>query len=150
MSSDEVRQSIVKTLTEQTVNIVLPVAFAGIAGLLVFVVRDQLIPYPYLMLLLLVALASATTLCLVILFRTYLRYMMYREAFGVFWDKRLNARCLSCRKPLKYSSTDAHILYCSDPKCNSKHTLRDSAGNPLSRQDAIDRMNIAREKGRLV
>jgi hypothetical protein len=51
----------------------------------------------------------------------------YREVFHVYWDKNNKMRCLNCGKPLKYSSSDSDpsIFFCSDPRCNSKHILKD-------------------------
>ena len=66
----------------------------------------------------------------------------YREEFHVFWDKNYKMRCLNCGKPLKYSSSDSDpsIFFCSDPRCNSKHVLKDKHGNKMSEQEAIIRM----------
>jgi hypothetical protein len=67
----------------------------------------------------------------------------YREEFHVYWDKNNKMRCLNCGKPLKYSSSDSDpsIFYCSDPRCDSKHILKDKRGKKLSEQEAIDLMN---------
>jgi hypothetical protein len=69
----------------------------------------------------------------------------YREEFHVLWDKNYRMRCLNCGKPLKYSSsdTDPSVFFCSDPRCNSKHILKDKNGNKMSEQEAIDRMGAA-------
>jgi DNA-directed RNA polymerase subunit RPC12/RpoP len=66
----------------------------------------------------------------------------YREEFHVLWDKDYKMRCLNCGKPLKYSSsdTDPSIFFCSDPRCNSKHILKDKHGNKMSEEEAIDLM----------
>ena len=66
----------------------------------------------------------------------------YLEKFHVYWDKNSNMRCLNCGKPLKYSSSDSDpsIFFCSDPRCNSKHILKDTHGNKISEQEAIDQM----------
>lgn len=66
----------------------------------------------------------------------------YREEFHVLWDKNYKMRCLNCGKPLKYSSsdTDRSIFFCCDPRCNSKHILKDKEGNKLTEQEALDRM----------
>lgn len=65
----------------------------------------------------------------------------YWEEFHVFWDKNYKMRCLNCGKPLKYSSsdTDPSIFFCSDPRCNSKHVLKDKHGNKMTEQEAIER-----------
>jgi hypothetical protein len=66
----------------------------------------------------------------------------YREVFHVYWDKNNKMRCLNCGKPLKYSSSDSDpsIFNCSDPRCDSKHVLKDTFGNKISEQEAFDRM----------
>jgi hypothetical protein len=66
----------------------------------------------------------------------------YREEFHVYWDKNNKMRCLNCGKPLKYSSSDSDpsIFFCSDPRCNSKHILKDKRGKKISEQEAIDLM----------
>ena len=66
----------------------------------------------------------------------------YREEFHVYWDKNNKMRCLNCGKPLKYSSSDSDpsIFFCSDPRCNSKHILKDKLGKKISEQEAIDLM----------
>jgi len=53
----------------------------------------------------------------------------YHKKFGVYWDNNNRMRCLNCGKLLKYSSsdTDPSILWCSDPRCNSKHVLKTQA-----------------------
>jgi len=66
----------------------------------------------------------------------------YREEFHVLWDKNFKMRCLNCGKPLKYSSsdTDPSVFFCCDPRCNSKHILKDKTGNKVSEQEALDRI----------
>jgi hypothetical protein len=63
-----------------------------------------------------------------------------RQVFGVFWDGDYNMRCLSCRKPLKNSSIGPSVFFCSDPKCNSKHILKDARGTKITREDAVNRL----------
>lgn len=67
----------------------------------------------------------------------------FRSEFGAFWDTELNMYCLSCGKPLKNSSLGPSIFFCSDPRCNSKHILKDDIGKELTRQEA---MNILKSK----
>jgi predicted RNA-binding Zn-ribbon protein involved in translation (DUF1610 family) len=64
----------------------------------------------------------------------------YREEFHVYWDKNFKMRCLNCGKPLKCSSSDSDpsMFYCSDPRCDSRHILKDKQGRKLSEQEAID------------
>ena len=64
---------------------------------------------------------------------------LYAE-YGVFWDDKFNMRCLSCMKPLKNSSLGPSIFFCSDPKCNSKHILKDNLGNAITKQEAINKI----------
>jgi len=66
----------------------------------------------------------------------------YWERFHVLWDSALRMRCLNCGKPLKYSSsdTDPSVFFCCDPRCNSKHILKDTNGNKISEQNALDYM----------
>lgn len=65
----------------------------------------------------------------------------YREKFHVYWDKNNKMRCLNCGKPLKASSDpDPSIFFCSDPRCNSKHILKDERGKKITEQEAIDYM----------
>jgi hypothetical protein len=66
----------------------------------------------------------------------------YREEFHVLWDTNSKMRCLNCGKLLKYSSsdTDPSVFFCCDPRCNSKHLLKDTNGNKISEQEALDRM----------
>jgi len=64
----------------------------------------------------------------------------YSEAYGVFWDKELNMRCLSCKKPLKNSSAGPSIFFCSDRGCNVKHVLRNDDGVELVRAAAVSLM----------
>lgn len=66
----------------------------------------------------------------------------WREEFHVYWDKNNKMRCLNCGKPLKYSSSDSDpsIFHCSDPRCDSKHILKDKQGKKITEQEAIDLM----------
>jgi len=41
-------------------------------------------------------------------------------------------------KPLKNSSHSPSWYYCSDPKCNSKHILKDNNGKEITKQEAIN------------
>jgi hypothetical protein len=60
------------------------------------------------------------------------------QAYGAFWDSKLNMYCLSCMKPLKNSTLGPSIFFCSDPKCNSKHPLKDDFGKDITKQEAIN------------
>ena len=66
----------------------------------------------------------------------------YREEFHVYWDTDNKMRCLNCGKPLKYSSSDIDpsVFFCSDPRCNSKHILKDKQGKKITEQQAIELM----------
>lgn len=65
------------------------------------------------------------------------------SAYGVFWDTKFNMHCLSCTKPLKNSTLGPSVFFCSDPKCNSKHILKDDLGNEITRQEAINRIRTS-------
>ena len=69
------------------------------------------------------------------------------EKYHVFWDNNFNMRCLNCGKPLKYSSSDSDpsVFFCSDPKCNSKHILKDELGKKITEKDAIRQLKSNRE-----
>ena len=70
-----------------------------------------------------------------------------QEAFGALWDENHNPRCLSCKKPLKNSSVvDPATFYCSDPKCNSKHVLKDPKGFKITLEDAKRRITERSER----
>lgn len=60
------------------------------------------------------------------------------SACGAFWDSKFNMYCLSCMKSLKNSTISTSIFFCSDPKCNSKHPLKDDSGRDITKQEAID------------
>lgn len=148
MKQEEVSKSIGENVIEQIVKYAIPLLLGGIGTLLVIGVpeiRNLLIQHPDIFLALLAIMIFIIILLLFAYIRIHRQYARFHESYGVLWDNNFNARCLSCKKPLKYSSTDVHILYCSDPKCNSKHILRDSTGNPLSRQEAIDSIRADKE-----
>lgn len=112
----------------------------GVGNLSIISIKKKLVQYPAYAEISFWLLLATITLSVVILIwamRIHWRYGRFFEAFGVFWDKIDNMRCLSCRTPLKHSSTDISVFYCSDPKCNSKHVLRKSDGTKISRSDAI-------------
>ncbi len=93
------------------------------------------------------------TISLCLLFTVYIAYKKPRRelpsdnsfnpAFGVFWDERLDIRCRSCGTPLKNSSHGPSVFFCADPRCNSKHILRDDSGNELTKQQAMDLLKPA-------
>lgn len=72
--------------------------------------------------------------------RLYFKYGRFQENYGVLWDKQFKTRWTNCRKRLKYSTHSKSVLYCSDPKCNNKHTLRDLEGNEITIKQAIELM----------
>lgn len=66
----------------------------------------------------------------------------YREEFHIYWDKDNKMRCLNCGKPLKPGSDDEPSkFFCSDPRCDSKHILKNNHGKKITEQKAIDLMN---------
>jgi len=60
------------------------------------------------------------------------------EAYGVYWNRELKKRCLQCKSPLKYASNinTPSVFFCS--KCNCKHVLKDTEGNLITEQQAIE------------
>ena len=64
----------------------------------------------------------------------------FYSEYGVLWDEKFNMCCLSCNKLLKNSSFSPSIFFCSDPKCNSKHVLKDNLGNLITKQEAINKI----------
>jgi hypothetical protein len=67
----------------------------------------------------------------------------FYQALGVFWDDRLNMHCLSCGTLLKNSSHGPSVFYCADPRCNSKHILKNDTGNELTKQEAVNLVKSA-------
>jgi hypothetical protein len=67
----------------------------------------------------------------------------FHPVFGVFWDDRLNMHCLSCGTLLKNSSYGPSVFFCAEPRCNSKHILKDDAGNELTKQEAVNLVKSA-------
>lgn len=65
------------------------------------------------------------------------------EAYGINWNKEYKKRCLRCKSPLKYSSEKfgPSVLFCSN--CNEKHILKDTNGNLLTEQQAIEKLKDA-------
>jgi len=70
----------------------------------------------------------------------YSTYGRFENKFGVLWDKKKRMHCISCHKLLKYSTQGPSIFFCSDPKCDNKHFLRDEAGNPITEKQAVEKM----------
>ncbi len=89
-------------------------------------------------LVLLAILLFTTALFAILWVRLHWQYGRFRQAFGVLWDKSFGMHCLSCHKPLKYSSVDPSILNRSDRKCDNKHVLRDKLGQKITEQQAIE------------
>jgi predicted nucleotide-binding protein len=65
------------------------------------------------------------------------------EEYGVYWNKELRKRCLQCKSPLKYASdiNSPSVFFCS--KCNCKHVLKDTKGNLITEQQAIEKLRNA-------
>jgi len=135
----ELCESFFKTAKEEIVRIIVGLFLSAIALLVTFCtpIKDKLVEHPSVLLVLVAAMVIITVFCLIWMIQIYLRYGRYKEAFGVFWDKNHNMRCLSCKKPLKNSSTDESMFYCADRKCDSRHVLRDANGAKMTRADAI-------------
>ena len=134
-----VREYVLMKLKEWIVEIIVTLLLSciGMLATSYIPIKNQLVKHPFILLVLLAIMVPTTALCLILAIRVYWRYGRFFETFGVFWDKNDNMRCLSCKKPLKHSSTDQSIFYCSDPKCNSKHVLKKSDGTKITRGDAL-------------
>ncbi len=72
--------------------------------------------------------------------RLYSTYERFKSKFGTLWGNKKRMRCLNCHKLLKYSTLDSSTFFCSDPKCNNKHFLRDETGSPITEREAIEKM----------
>lgn len=73
-------------------------------------------------------------------YRLYLTHERFEDKFGVFWDKKKRMHCIDCHKLLKNATKDPSTFFCSDPKCDNKHFLRDRIGNPITEREAIEKM----------
>jgi hypothetical protein len=67
------------------------------------------------------------------------------EEYGINWNKEYKKRCLHCKSPLKYSSEkySPSVLFCSN--CDRKHVLRDTNGNLITEQQAIEKLKGAKK-----
>lgn len=139
MANGELVKSILKTVTEWMIRNIVVLLLSGFTGLVTIClpIKSHLVKHPNVFLVLLATMVAITVLCLILLIRMYRRYGRFQEAFGVFWDRKYNMRCLACKEPLKHSSTSPSMFYCSDPKCNSKYVLRDTDGIEMTQQNAI-------------
>lgn len=143
MPTDDVKTTAKKTITELVVKSLWTcvILVLGAGSAYIISLKKKLVQHPSYEEISFWMLLTAVIVIVVILMwsvRIYRRYGRFREAFGVFWDKNYKMRCLSCRKPLKHSSTDAHLVYCSDPDCNSKHILKSPTGEVVSPQEAVN------------
>jgi hypothetical protein len=140
MSNDlaqEAKKDLLRLLCER----LWPLAVALIGGYASYVISamaEFVQHYPQCAQILLGIMAGISILSVIVAARFYRRYGGFREAYGVFWDRTFNLRCLACKRPLKFSSYDASVFHCSDRKCDSKHTLRTNDGKKLTKQEAID------------
>jgi len=68
------------------------------------------------------------------------------EEYGVNWNKEYKKRCLYCKSPLKYASDKygPSVFFCS--KCDRKHVLRDTNGNLITEQKAIEKLKNANQR----
>lgn len=139
MPIESVKTTAKKMITELAVKSFWPLVIlalsAGYAAIISF--KEKIVQQPAYGEISFWLLLTTITSTVVLLLWIYWRYGRFREAFGVLWDKNNNMRCLSCKKPLKYSSTDESTLYCSDPKCNSKYVPRNTNGTKITRGEAI-------------
>lgn len=93
----------------------------------------------YLLCLLIIS-AIVNIVLLIKWWRLYSICERFENKFGVLWDKKKRMYCTNCRKLLKNSTKDFSTFFCSDPKCNNKHFLRDETGNPITKNQAIEKM----------
>lgn len=65
------------------------------------------------------------------------------EEYGVYWNKKFKKRCLKCKSPLIYASNinSPSVFFCS--KCNRKHVLKETNGNLITEQKAIEKLKNA-------
>ena len=65
------------------------------------------------------------------------------EEHGVNWNKEYKKRCLYCKSPLKYASDKygPSVFFCS--KCDRKYVLRDTNGNLITEEKAIEKLKNA-------
>lgn len=70
----------------------------------------------------------------------HLTYERFENKLGVLWDKKKRMHCINCHKLLKYSTQDSLTFFCSDPKCDNKHCLKDETGNSITEKQAIEKM----------
>lgn len=142
----ELTQTILKSLLSWTLKAIWPLLLTLICGLpTYFLLLEQKVvenpAYKEWSLKLLALLIGLSLSFFILWLKVILKYERYYQAYGVLWDKRNKMRCLNCKKPLKYSSFSPSVFHCSDPKCDSKHTLRDSNGNYLTEKEAIELKN---------
>lgn len=145
MLGEETKKTAKKTIIELVIKLLWALLIMVLVGGIgcIISVKKKLVQHPaygeisFWLLLTTITVAVVMLICMV---RMYWRYGRFREAFGVLWDKNYNMRCLSCKKPLKHSSIDASILYCADPKCDSKYILKYANGRQMSPQEAINNL----------
>ena len=146
MAKGEIAKNIVLRVIEWLVKKILPLLLGILAGLSTFFlsIKNELVKHPNVLLVSLAIMVAITVLFFILWIRICWRYAWFKEAFGVYWDKNYNMRCINCRKPLKHSSldTDPSIFYCPDKKnCkDARYVLKDTNGTKITQQIAIDRL----------
>ena len=138
MTKGEISKSIYKAVIEWMVKNILPWLLPILVGLsTVFIsIKNELVKHPYILLVSLAIMTATTALFVMLWIRLRWRYAWFHEGCGVLWDRNYRMRCMNCKKPLKHSSDEPSKFYCSDPKCNNKHVLRDDKGNKITEQHA--------------
>lgn len=99
--------------------------------------------YPKYSLVVLAMLLFTTILFFLLWLRLCLKEKKFLQAYGVFWDKKFNIRCLYCCTPLKNSSKDHGTFFCPNPNCKQKYILKDDDNNYLTKQEAIKRIKAS-------
>ena len=142
--STTAKKSLIALILQQLWPILLSIILSGAAYLYALGAETILLPqYRKWSLALLATLLCTTILFLILWLRLHFRYERFHLAYGIFWDKKFNARCLFCRTPLKYSSHGPETLYCPNPICQQKFILKDHADNPISKHEAIEKMKTS-------
>jgi hypothetical protein len=143
VTSEDILDTIKKSLIKALINNLWPLLISAIPTISAYfylraakVFDDPL--YVKYMPVALAILLGTSILFLIKWLRIHLRYERFHHAYGVLWDKELKMHCIQCHKLLKYSSHDPSVHYCSDPKCNNKHTLKGIDGDKITEQQAIE------------
>jgi len=153
----KILKTIFSDVRQAAIPAILLLLIGGSAGLLLFsqgvldfVIQTANIPTP---------IWATILLVLTCYLYTYLKIRLYQnsqnpsniqeelhEEYGVNWNKEYKKRCLYCKSPLKYASDKygPSVFFCS--KCDRKHVLRDTNGNLITEQKAIEKLKNANQR----